>query len=69
VIRAAGVAYDCHGKQVTNNTILGEFSPMAQESIDSRMIVRIMPAEHPAGSERAFRARQTYMRNAKESDG
>ena len=63
------MAYDCHGKQVTNNTIFGEFSLLAQESVDSEMIVRIMPPRCPVQNERAFRARQTLALDAKESDG
>jgi hypothetical protein len=63
------MAYDCHGKQVTNNTIFGEFSLMPQESVDSGMIVRIMPAQSPLDNERVFWAWRTLVRNAKESDG
>ena len=67
--QALGRVNDCHGKQVTNNTIFGEFPPRAAEIVDSQGIVRIMPARHLAHKNRVFSALEPSVQDAKESDG
>jgi hypothetical protein len=67
--QVAGLVTNCHGKQVTNNTIFGEFAARASEIVDSRAIVRIIPARQPADKDRAFSALQTSVQKAKEADG
>ena len=67
--QVAGLVTNCHGKQVTNNTIFGEFPPRAAEIVDSQGIVRIMPARHLAHKNRVFSALEPSVQDAKESDG
>jgi hypothetical protein len=69
VSRAAGLVTNCHGKQVTKNTFFGEFAPRAMEIVDSRVIVRIIPAQHLADKERVRFALPFSMKDAKESNG